>query len=324
MDREQTGVVDEAWFAAVAGASIGIAQWLVLRRQVSRSGWWVLLSSLGFAVGWLVDVETTGVVGDASTGVMVGASVGIAQWLVLRRQVSQAGWWVLASSVGFTVTFAVLAAGVLPGVGITFGVFAAYGAVTGAVLVWLLRQPVVAEQSHPQALLDPTTDIQIPKSETPGRKRLEEIAVLAVLIGLGLYVVLFGSIFRIGVEDKDEWAAVIDAFMLAMVKKDPDRAFALYSKELQDVSSVLETEEFLSDQWFFMFEGYLEVEISEPDTSFTRDGKFAELRADITYEGGYIGTFDATLGEEGGDWKILAWNVNVPKEKIDEYEARNQ
>jgi len=99
---------------AVGGASVGIAQWLVLRQQVSRAGWWVLASSVGLGVGLLVvfGVSPRGfvvaeAVAFAVRGVVGGAVGGIAQWLVLRRQVSRAGWWVLASIVGFAVTLAV-------------------------------------------------------------------------------------------------------------------------------------------------------------------------------------------------------------------------
>ena len=60
-------------------------------------------------------------------------------------------WWVLASTVGlavgFAVAFAVLEAvgvavafAVLEAVGVAVG-GALYGAITGGVLVWLLRQP---------------------------------------------------------------------------------------------------------------------------------------------------------------------------------------
>ena len=138
---------------AFGGASVGIAQWLVLRRQVARAGWWVLASIVGFALGFVVG----GPLGSATTSRAVftpvdvavqfllggagnGAPMGIAQWLVLRRQVGRAGWWVLASTVGLAVgAFFSVAAGVI------------YAPITGGVLVWLLRQPVTKEQSPPLA-----------------------------------------------------------------------------------------------------------------------------------------------------------------------------
>ena len=38
-------------FGTVAGVAGGILQWLVLRQQVARAGWWVLASILGLVVG---------------------------------------------------------------------------------------------------------------------------------------------------------------------------------------------------------------------------------------------------------------------------------
>ena len=122
-----------AWGGVVLGAGVGIFQWLVLRRRVSRAGWWVLASILGLAGGAVVgttavalaggDPTTWGVVGGWVVG---GAMAGLMQWFVLRRQVSRAGWWVLASTVGWAVS--------------SYGVV--LGAVTGIAVVWLLRQPI--------------------------------------------------------------------------------------------------------------------------------------------------------------------------------------
>jgi hypothetical protein len=171
-------VLFHAMLGAMAGASVGVAQWPVLRRQVSRAGWWVLASIVGLAVGFAaaftVVAAVVGAVVEAGAfgavvGAVLGASLGIAQWLVLRRQVSQADWWVLASIVSLAVGFAVVMAviGVVvramavgwafivgPAVGGAVG-GAIYGAITGGVLVWLLRQPVSEESSLPQDVTKP-------------------------------------------------------------------------------------------------------------------------------------------------------------------------
>jgi len=104
---------------AIGGAAVGVAQWLVLRRQVRRAGWWVLASAVGWAVGWFFGV------------ILVGAVVGVMQWFVLRRWVRRASWWVLASAVGWAVGWFVGQA----------AVGAVAGAITGFVLIRLLRSP---------------------------------------------------------------------------------------------------------------------------------------------------------------------------------------
>jgi hypothetical protein len=150
--------VGGAAFGAAVGAVTGVAQWLLLRRQVRRAGWWILASTAGWAVGLAVGdavglavVDAVGgamgfavglAVGRAVGGAAVGAVTGVAQWLLLRRQVRRAGWWILASAAGLAVGLAV-GLDVVLDVGNAVGgavVGAVIGILTGAALVWLLRQ----------------------------------------------------------------------------------------------------------------------------------------------------------------------------------------
>ncbi len=84
--------------SVVAGAVLGTAQWLILRKRVQRSGWWVLASGLGWAVGWMVGgvvgpvagavgATWVGLVGGAVVGAVYGALTGIALVLLLRRPI---------------------------------------------------------------------------------------------------------------------------------------------------------------------------------------------------------------------------------------------
>jgi hypothetical protein len=140
-----SAIASQSVFGAAVGASVGTMQWLVLRRQVPRAGWWVLDTTLGMGVGFalvramtptLSTVVGGGPVYGLMNGALVGTLVGALQWLVLRWQISRAGWWVLASALGLAVGFALgQVAGQLVGV-----------AMTGITLVWLLRQPAQETQ----------------------------------------------------------------------------------------------------------------------------------------------------------------------------------
>lgn len=137
-----------AVFGSVIGASLGITQWLVLRRQIPRAYLWVLTSAMGGIVVGVLGFAMGEAVGGPFGGAVIGAALGIMQWLVLRRLVSRAYVWVLASIVGFAlglsageaVGFAVGGAVGWPVGGAIHGVVV--GAITGGALVWLLRQPV--------------------------------------------------------------------------------------------------------------------------------------------------------------------------------------
>ena len=133
---------------AVGGALLGAAQWYVLRGRTSRAGWWVLASSPSFGLGMVGGTYVAGLLSGllswAVWGGLWGAMLGAAQWYVLRGRTSRAGWWVLASTVGAgtcgTVLGALYQAGV-EGANLFLG-GALFGAITGAALVWLLRQPL--------------------------------------------------------------------------------------------------------------------------------------------------------------------------------------
>jgi hypothetical protein len=135
---------------AVLGFGVGLMQWLLLRGYVSRAGWWVLASTVGWGLSMMAVVEAFDVglgfpvsgamLGAVTGGALGGAVTGILQWLVLRGQVSRAGWWVLASTVGWGLSMAVVEAFDV-GLGLPVG-GVVLGAVTGGAIVWLLRQPV--------------------------------------------------------------------------------------------------------------------------------------------------------------------------------------
>lgn len=136
---------------AVIGSSVGIMQWLALRRRINRAGWWILASIIGFAIGKLVGdgiaQAIPGAVGFGLSGAAIGASLGIAQWVVLRRHLAHAGWWVLASVLAWAMGWAIInlvdeAAGGPIGTAYLIGATGAAvaGVITGISLIWLLRQ----------------------------------------------------------------------------------------------------------------------------------------------------------------------------------------
>jgi hypothetical protein len=151
-------------FTAVFGAGGGSMQWLVLRRQIAGAGWWVLASTLGFAIAPIVAItglmavsqimslDGNPLVAPILLGVLSGVLSAIFPWLILRRQFAQAGWWIPAHLLGSLLGGAM---GIVTFHGVNLIGFyqfdwaaagamfeAGLGAVTGITLVWFLRQPV--------------------------------------------------------------------------------------------------------------------------------------------------------------------------------------
>jgi hypothetical protein len=171
------------------GVVVGVAQWLVLRRPIpnmSRRAW-LFATAIGAFVAWTLGMipstvmsmssapsassppfeEMSGVVMWGLAAVMglgLGPILGIPQWLVLRRYVQKAGWWIPANAgawaLGMPIIF--IGAGLVPADGFSAAVVviglatgAAAGAVVGAVhglaLIWLLR----TMDFHPSHLVHP-------------------------------------------------------------------------------------------------------------------------------------------------------------------------
>lgn len=87
-------------------------QWLILRQWFARAGWWIPASGVGWLLGlaalsWGIAVaDTQGETPFARVAVpaaflVPGVIAGTAQWLVLRRNVAHAAWWILASGSGW-------------------------------------------------------------------------------------------------------------------------------------------------------------------------------------------------------------------------------
>jgi hypothetical protein len=160
---------------AVAGLAIGIGQWLVVRRRMAHAGWWVLVT----IVGWVVCDAVLAASGRINPTLGIGGAalsaivIAVLQWLVLRRGATQAGRWIVVSAGALAVAsfagFAVILAAqfgswfhlqptdfpsAIPWglAGMVMGPI--YGAMTGAVLVWLVRPapPAASEAAAAQGV----------------------------------------------------------------------------------------------------------------------------------------------------------------------------
>jgi len=154
----------------------GLGQWWLLRHHFGRAGWWLVATAAGSAVAALALAALTAlpeqVVGPQDSGVRAGLSfvtdglaLGIAQWLVLRGNVRGALRWIGATGAplwlfgfqflqhGFNSMGAAGATDVAEAVdwvGSVATIYAVYGlligALTGAVLAWMVDQPRVWEE----------------------------------------------------------------------------------------------------------------------------------------------------------------------------------
>jgi hypothetical protein len=178
--EKTVGVIPAAVLAVLAGTLIegtvvGTMQWLVLRHPLKSMRWrsWALATALGAFVAWTLGMipstfffrgadtaaTSTTPMSDlmvyalaAAMGLALGAILGVPQWLVLRRYIPKAGWWVLANALAWMLGMVVVFIGTsfIPAGAIALQVAlllllfivaagATVGAVHGLVLIWLLR-----------------------------------------------------------------------------------------------------------------------------------------------------------------------------------------
>jgi hypothetical protein len=163
-DEADTSGYAVAWAVALAGlltgATLGAVQKLVLRGRLARLKGWVWASAAGFAVAFTAVWASSGAqhgtlahhalphavdLAGPLGGVVIGTAFGASQWVVLRRQMRGAGWWVPANAAGFGGGWVLAAATPVNDVPAHFVGGAVVGltlaATTGLVLVWLLRRP---------------------------------------------------------------------------------------------------------------------------------------------------------------------------------------
>jgi hypothetical protein len=101
--------VGASLFLPLAGLVTGLLQAALLRRALPQVRWW-LTATLG---GWLLGAFLTQIPGwlhwthallTADVALLVmGGSIGVSQWLVLRRRAPHAGWWIGATTVGWAL-----------------------------------------------------------------------------------------------------------------------------------------------------------------------------------------------------------------------------
>jgi hypothetical protein len=111
-----------------------------------------------------------------------------------------------------------------------------------------------------------------------------------------------------------------------MTHRDVEQAYSLFSTRAKRQIAVSKFEELMGGSNFALFEGYKKVEVqniklvdafnTNPDVP---QGKVANVSGQVTYEGDYLGSFQATLEKEAEGWRLHFINVTVPPHKLEEY-----
>jgi hypothetical protein len=154
----------ELWLARLivplwAGFLVGIFQWLVLRRYLTRCTDLILNDVAGWALGYAVGLMVIQALSESILGALVGYGlfgliVAVLQYPVLRREMPNALPWIIASVLGWSLgaVFGQLVLNLIAPAGepisqltstlVISGITGLVaGAITALALVWIVRQP---------------------------------------------------------------------------------------------------------------------------------------------------------------------------------------
>jgi hypothetical protein len=90
------------------GLLAGIFQYILLRRYLPHMGWWAAATLLGWLMPFIIGfIISPFFASNASTFLimlvmlLVGATIGLPQWWMLRQRLHHASWWLLAYGLGW-------------------------------------------------------------------------------------------------------------------------------------------------------------------------------------------------------------------------------
>jgi hypothetical protein len=137
--------------ALIISLPIGIMQWLAMRRFFHASILWILSIPLGILLYFLIYqaipdglwqmVDDESVTTLTALYLLVGFTIGLPQWLMLRRQFSASSLWLLGSTAGVGFSFwLILATDLINQSGVSAGILGVlvYPVITGFILTRLI------------------------------------------------------------------------------------------------------------------------------------------------------------------------------------------
>ncbi len=133
-------------FVPIVSLSTGALQYGLLRSYLPHMGRWVFATVAGWLLGILLIAlpDWLGWI-DAPLNsldlilLMMGLAIGLTQWLILRRRIARAGWWIAANALGWGLVGLITLGNSLDQYGLfTLGFLPACA--TAAMLAWYMKR----------------------------------------------------------------------------------------------------------------------------------------------------------------------------------------
>jgi hypothetical protein len=146
----------------VIATMFGVLQWIVLRKRIPKSGWWILATIVGLGGGVTLAIVAVQAFSDI-TGMeeywdfqpgllmlflLIGFFLALAQLPILWRHFRGSLLWLLASMIGWLV-LGLIMGGTIDRSSDVFAIGAIPAMFTGFCLIWLMRNPRITPKYSP-------------------------------------------------------------------------------------------------------------------------------------------------------------------------------
>ena len=145
-----------------------------------------------------------------------------------------------------------------------------------------------------------------------------------ILIGLSLYIILSMMPTVQNIEsDKEKISVIIDELMSALVARDTDHAYGMFSPDARNDELRKSLTAMNDEVNYAVLDSYNRIEIVHLEIGpvFTLEfgGTLARVDGIIYYTNDYTGEFSAELVPNGQDWDLVSFHPRVPPAKYEEY-----
>ena len=159
------GILFSVLGSGVFGLTVSAAQWILLRRYIPKTIWWMITGTAGRAFGALIGSifvwmlgNTLNLQDDAWSGLIIyvvvrGTVLGAFQWAFLKQFRTQTGWWVLGNGIGWMLGHMIaifFLASKINDFIIQIMVEVLAGIITGTLIFWILHQPNPEQNKAPK------------------------------------------------------------------------------------------------------------------------------------------------------------------------------
>ncbi len=140
-------LIGSPFYWVIFGLTFGFSQWVILQDHIPLSRSWMLYSVIGYFAAQLL-IKILALIGVVIAGIPAfivgGIVVSAAQYLFLRQRFIKTGWWMLASTLSWSLSQKLLIT--CDSLHQVIGLLV-FPVITGVILAWFFQNPLQAKNA---------------------------------------------------------------------------------------------------------------------------------------------------------------------------------